>query len=155
MFYQAPELKGEILVTPTKLDGFDRFHCKIYIEGELIYETIDKWSTTRPEAIKEGLRIATKIKQDELNRIELETVGDGLRPASLRYYVKYSTDVTRQAKNRGIDGFYAVFVKGRKYNISSHQNKEDALAELERIILQDKKEDWFYRHAVLDLPPER
>lgn len=148
MFYQDPELKGEIFVTPTKLNGFDRFHCKIYIEGELIYETIDKWSTTRPEAIKEGLRIAAKIKQDELNRIELETVGD-------RYYVKYSTDVTRQAKNRGIDGFYAVFVKGRKYNISSHQNKEDALAELNRIIHQDKVDDFYYRHAVLDLPPER
>lgn len=148
MFYQVPELKGEVFVTPSKLHNLDRFHCKIYLEGKLIYNKIDQWSTTRAEAVKEGLRIANKLKQDELNRIELGAVGN-------KYYVKYSTDVTREAKQRGIDGFYAIFVKGRKYNISSHQNKEDALAELDRIIHQDKVDNFYYHHAVLDLPPER
>ncbi|MEO9124764.1 MAG: hypothetical protein ABI262_08775 [Microcoleus sp.] len=148
MFYQAPELKGQVFITPSKLNNIDRFHCEIYLEGKLIHSKIDQWSKTRAEAVTEALRIANKLKQEELDRIELETVGDG-------YYVKYSTDVTRQANQRGIDGFYAVFVKGRKYNISSHLNKEDALAELERITKQDKIDDFYYRHAVLDLPPER
>jgi hypothetical protein len=124
MFYQPPELKSQVFVTPIKLNNIDQFDCKIYLDNELIDHQINQWAETHAQAVTETLRIANRLKQMELNRIELETFGD-------RYYVKYYTDVNPETKKQGIDGFYAVFVNGRKYNISSHVNKEDALAELD------------------------
>ncbi|MEG4803560.1 hypothetical protein QUB63_22625 [Microcoleus sp. ARI1-B5] len=148
MFYQTPELKGEIRnLKPVYSEQYRRnlFEFEIYLDDKLIYRNTDTFSMTREQAVKDALRIAKKLKQQELDRLELEAVGD-------RYYVKYSTDVTPAAKRQGIDGFYAVFVKGKKYNISSHLTKELALAELEEIVKQDKLDDFLYRYAISTLP---
>lgn len=143
MFYQH-EIKGEIRnLRQQYSEKFRRdvWMFEIFLDDREVYrETEMWWAEDRAEAVKNALQRAKEIKEKEMLRHELQTVGD-------RIYVKYSTDITASAKRRGYVGYYGIFYKGKPYCICSSENytKEEALAALGRILAQDKRDYLAYK----------
>jgi hypothetical protein len=144
MFYEIPELKGEIRNLKQQFSEKLRLHCfsfEIFLEDKLVYQENEMWwAVDRAAAVKEALIKASAIKLRELNRRELAAVGD-------RLYVKFCTDITDAAKRSGHIGYYGIFRKGKPYCICSSENytKEEALAALARIQAQNLRDDLAYR----------
>lgn len=138
MFYQH-EIKGEIRnLRQQYSEKFRRdvWMFEIFLDDREVYrETEMWWAKDRAEAVKNALQRAKEIKEKEMLRHELQTVGD-------RIYVKYSTEITADAKRRGYIGYYGIFYKGKPYCISEHQTKEEALADLDRVLAHKKRDDF-------------
>ena len=134
MFYQAPEIQGSI----RNLRQYYResmrqnvWAYEIYIDDVLVKsEDCHWWSNTREEVITEVKEIGEQLKQKELVKRELATVGNNL-------YVKWCTDITRAGKAQGITGYYSIFVKGKPYSVYSTQNLDEALAKLREIEIRN------------------
>jgi len=143
MFYEH-QVKGEIRnLRQQYSDKFRRdvWMFEIFLDDREVYrETEMWWASDRAAAVKEALTKASVIKEKELIRHELATVGD-------RIYVKFSTDITANAKRRGYTGYYGIFRKGKPYCICSSENytKEEALAALGRILAQNERDELAYR----------
>ncbi|MBO1048344.1 MAG: hypothetical protein HEQ10_11655 [Dolichospermum sp. DEX182a] len=130
MFYQAPEIQGSI----RNLRQYYResmrqkvWAYEIYIDDVLVKsEDCHWWSNTREEVITAVKEIGEQLKQKELVKRELATVGD-------RIYVKWCTDITRAGKAQGITGYYGIFEKRHLYCCATYQSLDAALAKLGEI----------------------
>jgi len=130
MFYQAPEIQGSI----RNLRQYYRESMRqnvwsydIYLDDVLVIsEDCHWWSNTRAEVITAVKEIGEQLKQKELVKRELATVGD-------RIYVKWCTDITRAGKAQGITGYYGIFEKRHLYCCATYQSLDVALTKLGEI----------------------
>lgn len=130
MFYQAPKIQGSI----RNLRQYYRESMRqnvwsydIYLDDVLVKsEDCHWWSNTRAEVITAVKEIGEQLKQKELVKRELATVGD-------RIYVKWCTDITRAGKAQGITGYYGIFENRHLYCCATYQSLDAALAKLGEI----------------------
>ena len=130
MFYQAPEIQGSIRNLRQYYRGSmrqDVWAYEIYIDDVLVKsEDCHWWSNTREEVIIAVKEIGDRIKEQELIKRELATVGNSL-------YVKWCTDITRAGKAQGITGYYGIFEKRHLYCCATYQSLDVALTKLGEI----------------------
>ncbi|MEG4455919.1 hypothetical protein [Microcoleus sp. N9_A1] len=144
MFYETPEIKGEIRNLKQQYSEKLRqtvFTYEIFLDGIEVFRETEMWDVSdRPAAVQKALLIGNILKEKELARRELAAVGNAI-------YVKFSTDITASAKRSGHIGYYGIFRKGKPYCICSSENytKEEALAAMNRIVAKNCRDDLSYK----------
>jgi hypothetical protein len=138
MLYQSPEIKGIIrnlrqyYHEPMRQNVWS---YELYLDDVLVKkQDCHWWSNTRDEVISAIKVIGEQIRKDELVKRELATVGD-------RLYIKWCTDITREAKRQRLTGYYGIFVKGHLYCMTSgydNQSLDAALAKLREIEMMNQ-----------------
>jgi hypothetical protein len=131
MLYQQPELKGNIRIWSEydETAQQDIIQIEIYLEDKLMAKT-DSYNS-REKAAEYAKHLAQKIKTKALLEHELQTVGNQL-------YIKWDTDITKEAKLQGFTGTYTICRKGRiEFPIGNCQTLEEA----EKHLAEAKKQE--------------
>ena len=134
MLYQQPELKGNIRIWSEYDETAQRdiIQIEIYLEDKLMVKT-NSYSS-REKATAYAKYLAQKIKNKALLEHELQTVGNQL-------YIKWDTNITKEALNQGFTGTYLICRKGRiEFPIGNCQT----LAEAEKYLAEAKKQEAIY-----------